>query len=433
MTPAEPRRSFWRAWADPRMRTLLVLGLASGIPFDLRGQTLQLRLAEAHVDVTSIGIFSLVGLPYLLKALWAPLLDRFAPPGLARFGRRRGWQIVALVCLAAGLGLMALASPEESLGLLGFAALLVAFFSASYDIVVDAYRTDVLTAEERGFGAGLASSGYRLGMLLGGLATPWLAAFFGWQAAYVVMGLCLLPAIAMAAFAPKEPLEATPRTLGEAVVKPFGALMQQRGMLAFMALILLYRLGDAFGSNLYSTFLYDGLHFASTEIATARKVVGSLSTVLGFVLGGMFIVRYGLWRALAVFGILQAVTNLVFVYQASQGRDFPLLFASLGAENLAGGLGQAAFVTFITSLCDRRYSAFQYALLSSIAMIGTITIGPLAGVVAKDLGWESYFLISFFVAFPGLGLLVRLRRGIGEVARRGQTSDASAATGDAAA
>ncbi|MFO0747991.1 MAG: MFS transporter [Myxococcota bacterium] len=394
------------------MRTLIVLGLASGIPFDLRGQTLQLRLSEAKVDVTSIGIFSLVGLPYLLKALWAPFLDRYTPPGLGRFGRRRGWQIVALVCLAAGLALMAMASPQDDLVMLGLAAFLVAFFSASYDIVVDAYRTDVLDARERSFGAGLASAAYRMGMLLGGLATPWIAAFLDWNLAYLLMGAFMLPAIFIATLAPKEPVLTPPRTLKDAVVTPLRELMKQRWMLGFMALVFLYKLGDAFGSNLFSTFLYDGLHFKSTEIATARKVIGSLATVLGMVAGGYTIARYGLWKALMAFGILQALTNFVFVWQATQGKDFTLLFVGLGAENLAGGLGAAAFVTFITALCDRRYSAFQYALLSSIAMIGTITIGPIAGITAKELGWETYFLISVVVSVPGLVALLWLRRPI---------------------
>ncbi|MCC6624481.1 MAG: MFS transporter [Deltaproteobacteria bacterium] len=410
----------WRTLLDPRMRVLLLLGLASGIPFDLRGQTLQLRLSEANVDTAAIGTFSLVGLPYILKFLWAPFLDRFAPPGLRRLGRRRGWQAVLLVGLFGALALMAHASPVDDLVLLGIAGLVVAFFSATFDVVVDAYRTDVLDARERSFGAGLASGAYRGGMLLGGLATPWIAAFTDWTVAYLAMGACMLPAALASLVAPAEPPDLRPpATLVDAIEKPFRALLTHQAILGLIGLVFLYKLGDAFGSNLYSAFLYKGVGFTSTEIATTRKIVGAASTIVGMILGGLVIVRYGMWRALVAFGVLQAATNLIFVVQAGAGRDFTLLFVSLGAENLAGGLGSAAFVTFITALCDRRYSAFQYALLSAIAMVGTILIGPIAGRVADDIGWAGYFVISAVVALPGLALAVALRRPLERLDRPG--------------
>jgi len=410
----------WRTLLDPRMRILLVLGLASGIPFDLRGQTLQLRLSEADVDTAAIGTFSLVGLPYILKFLWAPFLDRFAPPGLRRLGRRRGWQVVLLVGLFGALALMAHASPVDDLVLLGIAGLVVAFFSATYDVVVDAYRTDVLEPRERSFGAGLASGAYRGGMLLGGLVTPWIAAWSDWTVAYLAMGAFMLPAALASVFAPTEPPHLRPpATLADAVVKPFGALLAHKAVAGLIALVFLYKLGDAFGSSLYSTFLYKGVGFTSIEIATTRKIVGSVATIAGMIVGGLVIVRYGMWRALVVFGVLQAATNLLFVVQAGAGRDFTLLFVSLGAENLAGGLGTAAFITFITALCDRRYSAFQYALLSAIAMVGTILIGPVAGRIAADIGWASCFAISAVVALPGLALALGLRRPIEALDRPG--------------
>jgi len=405
-----------RALSWPALGALLVLGVASGLPFDLNSGTLQSWLADAapKLDLKDIGAYSLVGLPYLLKPLWSPLLDRFEPPLIGHLGRRRGWIVVAQLGCALTLFGMALTSPASAPLTIGVLALALAFFSASQDIVVDAWRTDVLPAQSRGLGAALASWGYRLGMLVAGFATPILAvsAGIGWQAAYAVMGGIMLVAPIATLIAPREPTDiAPPKTLAEAVTLPFADLLVRPGRAAtmtavFLGLVIFYKLGDAFGSSLFTAFLQRGLGFQPDEVAAFRKTIGVIAVLGGMILGGLLMVRMRLGTALLVFGILQALTNLVFVGLATTHRDFGYLAIAIVGENVATGLGSVAFVTFLTALCDRRYSATQYALLASLASVGRVLVGLVAGPTAEALDWSGYFLVSTAAAIPGLVLVL---------------------------
>ena len=395
---------------------LLLLGVASGLPFDLNSATLQSWLADAapSLDLKDLGFFSLVGLPYVLKPLWSPLLDRFEPPLLGHLGRRRGWILIAQLGCAGTLLGMSLTPPESEPIAIGVLALLLAFFSASQDIVVDAWRTDVLPAASRGLGAALASWGYRLGMLLAGFLTPILAvrAGVGWEAAYAIMAAVMAVGPIATLLAPREPADVVPpRTLREAVVAPLVDLLAHpsrklRTTLMFIGLVLTYKLGDAFGSSLFTAFLQRGLHFQPDEVAAFRKTIGVAAVLGGMILGGMLMVRLRLGTALLVFGILQAATNLVFVGLAETERDFGFLAVAIIAENVATGLGAVAFVAFLTALCDRRFSATQYALLSALATLGRVIIGPVAGPTAEALGWGGYYLVSTAAALPGLALVI---------------------------
>lgn len=400
----------------PALGALLVLGVASGLPFDLNSATLQSWLADAapKLDLKDIGLFSLVGLPYVLKPLWSPLLDRFEPPLIGHLGRRRGWILIAQVGCALTIFGMALTPPESAPVAIGVLALTLAFFSASQDIVVDAWRTDVLPAASRGLGAALASWGYRLGMLLAGFLTPILAvrAGLGWEAAYACMGVIMLIGPVATLVAPREPTDiAPPKTLAEAVYLPFKDLIERPGRtrrttLVFLGLVVTYKLGDAFGSSLFTVFLQRGLGFAPDEVAAFRKTIGVAAVLGGMIIGGLLMVRMRLGTALLVFGILQALTNLVFVGLATTHRDFGFLAVAIVGENVATGLGAVAFVTFLTALCDRRFSATQYALLAALATLGRVIVGPIAGPTAESLGWSGYFLISTAAAIPGLILVV---------------------------
>jgi len=406
----------FRQMSWPALGALLMLGVASGLPFDLNSATLQSWLADAapNLDLKDIGVFSLAALPYFLKPLWSPLLDRFTPPFLGHLGRRRGWIVVAQLGCALSLFCMALAPPAEAPAAIGALAFMLAFFSASQDIVVDAWRTDVLPAQARGLGAALASWGYRLGMLLAGFVTPILAVSvgIGWEAAYACMGGVMLIAPIATLIAPREPTDiVAPKTLWEAVALPFANLFERRQRtvtttLVFLALVLTYKLGDAFGSSLFTTFLQRGLGFQPDEVAAFRKTIGVAAVLGGMILGGFLMVRMRLGTALLVFGILQAATNLVFVGLAATHRDFGYLAVAIIGENVATGLGSVAFVTFLTSLCDRRFSATQYALLAALASLGRIIVGPIAGPTAEALDWSGYFLVSTAAAIPGLILVL---------------------------
>lgn len=403
----------------PTLVALTMLGVVSGLPFDLGNATLQSWLADAApgLSIADIGAYSLAGLPYVFKPLWAPLLDRYTPPWpLRHLGRRRGWMALAQVLCALALVGMALTDVQASPTTLGAWALMLAFFSASQDIVVDAWRSDVLPAPVRGLGAAVASWGYRLGMMLAGMLVPFLAVRFGfgWSGAYLVMAALMLLGPIGAWLAPREPDDvAAPRTLLDAIYRPFVNLFEGRRWwwtLLLLGLAITYKLGDAFGSSLLSAFLQRGLGFMPDEVAALRKTVGVIAVFVGMFIGGALMLRLRLFTALWVFGILQAVTNLLFVGLSETHRDFGILGVAIAAENLASGLGAVAFVAFLTSLCDRRFSATQYALLSALAALPSKLLGPITGPIAETQGWAVFWLFSALVAIPGL-LLVLVSRG----------------------
>lgn len=436
-----------------RLGTILLLGIASGLPFELTSGTLQLWLADTtsalkvviaavtttvvapftpgapalaifaaagtpnrmpgSLDLTEMGFFSLLALPYALKPIWSPLLDRYVPRPLARLGRRRGWILIAQGLIAAGLTAMALVPPREAPLVLASVGLLVAFFSATQDIVVDAYRTDLLPAAERGLGATMASFGYRGGMLLAGAAAPIIAVVAGWRLAYLVMaglmGIGFLATLAGPTEA-QDPSRPPPRTMRDAVVLPFADLVRRAHAVKLLLLVLLYKLGDAFSLTLVSAFLRQGVGYGPDEIAIMRKTVGVAATLVGMAVGGFAMTRMKLRTALLVFGVMQAATNLFFMLLAMTGRNDGVFAAAMVSDSFAGGLGSVAFVAFVTALCDVRFSATQFALLSALAQLGRVLCGPVAGPTAEGLGWEGYFLVSTLVAIPGLVLVVWLRK-----------------------
>ena len=394
-----------------RSRTILLLaflGFSSGLPLALTAGTLQAWLAVEGVDIVTIGWFALVGQPYTYKFLWAPLMDRFALPFL---GRRRGWLAVTQALLLASIAFLGTLSPKDSPWLTGLAALAVAFLSASQDIVVDAYRTDVLRAEERGAGAAVSVLGYRLAMLVSGAGALVLAdQGLGWRGTYWLMAALMTVGMAATWFA-LEPAggAAAPKSLDEAVTRPLAEYFSRQGALWLLALVVLYKLGDAFAGNLTTAFLLRGPGFSATEVGAINKGFGLAATIAGALLGGAAMAKLRLYRALLLFGLLQALTNLGFMLLASAGKSYPLMVAVIGAENLCGGMGTAAYVALLMALCDRRFSATQYALLSALSAVGRVYVGPAAGYMVDAWGWTAFFFATFVIALPGVALLVRMR------------------------
>lgn len=396
------------AFTSRKILLLLLLGFASGLPLALTAGTLQAWLAADKVDIVAIGWFGLVGQPYIYKFLWAPLMDRYAPPFL---GRRRGWLLITQVALAAAIAFMGVLSPRDSAWLLGLTALAVAFLSASQDIVFDALRTDWLEREERGAGAAVSVLGYRLAMLVSGAGALILAdQALGWAGTYWLMaGLMAIGMAATWLVVEPEPAGAAPRTLDEAVIKPFQEFFARAGALWLLVLIVLYKLGDAFAGNLTTTFLLTGPGFSLTEVGAINKGFGLAATIVGALAGGALMAKMRLYNALFLFGILQAVTNLGFMLLAAAGKNYALMVTVIGLENLCGGMGTAAYVALLMALCDRRFSATQYALLSALSAVGRVYVGPAAGYLVKGLGWEIFFLFTFVIALPGIVLLWWLR------------------------
>ncbi len=387
---------------------LLLLGFSSGLPLALTGATLQAWLTVEGVRLQDIGWFALVGQPYVYKFLWAPLMDRYPLPFL---GRRRGWLVATQLALLVAIAWMGTVSPKESPWLLAALALSVAFLSASQDIVFDAYRADVLEAPERGAGAAVSVLGYRIAMLVsGGLALILVDGWLSWAQAYwLLAALMLVGAAATWSALEPEVQGNAPATLAEAVREPLAEFFSRGGAVALLVLIVLYKLGDAFAGVLTTAFLLRGAGFSLTDVGWANKWLGVGATILGLLAGGALMARLRLYKSLFLFGVLQALTNLGFMALALVGKSYPLMIAVVAAENLCGGMGTAAFVALLMALCDRRFSATQYALLSALAALGRVYVGPAAGATVEAMGWAGFFFASFLFALPGVALLWWMR------------------------
>jgi len=526
-TPA-PRTLAQQAAALHRLLVVTLLGFASGLPLALTGQAMQAWLTLDGIDLATIGFLSLVGLPYTFKFLWAPLMDRFELPWL---GRRRGWLVLTQLALAGVLMALAATPPQGAIQAFALLAVGVAFMSASQDVVIDAYRTELLPRAERGLGASLAVMGYRLAMILsGGIALIWtdpaqaVAAGGGgwtWPEVYRFMALLMVGAAVLSAtLLPRLPglpdlpeatgpggppgsarqelfgfaavlaavatgylltdrfggaiaqLLAAPllegSTLAPALQKRWVDLLtlmlgigftlplaawaarrarfqtllgglrnyfSQSGAAAFLLFIVLYKLGDAFAGSLMTPFLLKSMAYSSAEVGVVNKVLGLWMTIGGALLGGALMVKIGLWRALMFYGVLQLLSNVGFWWLAVSGKGalpgalipaFDWGFVKLATatpvdggllmviafENISGGMGTAAFVAFLMSLCNQRFTATQFALLSAFASVGRVWVGPLAGVLAESIGWPTFFLLSTVLAAPALVMLWWLRASV---------------------
>ena len=413
-----------RAYLTRRLGIMLPLGFASGLPLALTGGTLQAWLTEAGLDLTTIGLFAYVGLPYTVKFLWAPVMDRIVPPWL---GRRRGWMIVTQSCLALALAVMALIGPAEGAQVFAALALAVAFLSASQDIVFDAYRTDVLKPEERGLGAATWVMGYRIAMIASGSLALILASRLNWTAAYLCMAALMAVGVVTILMSPEpEDAQVAPKSMAEAVWGPLSEFLSRPMAVALLGLIVLYKLGDAFAGALTTSFLLRGMQFSSEEIGVVRAF-GMGATILGAFIGGGLMPRLGLFRSLFVFGVLQALSNLSFMWLAWTGKSYAVMAFAVGVENLTGGMGTAAFVALVMSLCNHRYTATQFALLSSVEALGRVFLGWPAAKLVGAAGWGPFFFVTFLAALPGLWLLWVLRKPVA------QHADLNAGRGEAEA
>jgi len=398
--------SFTQILANRRIAIMLPLGFASGLPLALTGGTLQAWLTVAGLDLKTIGIFTLVGLPYTLKFLWAPLMDRLVPPWL---GRRRGWMLMMQISVSLGLVAMAVTGPGRQPEILGVLALVVAFLSASLDIVFDAYRTDLLLRPERGFGAAVWVNGYRFALLFASAGALLLADHIGWQNTYLLLAALMAVGVVTILVSP-EPAEPSvpPASLAEAVGGPLKELFTRPGVAGLLALVVLYKIGDAVAASLQTAFLIGGMGFSVSEVGYV-KGLGLGATLIGALAGGVAMTKLGLVRSLLVFGLLQAFSNLGFMWLAWMGKSYPALTTSILIENVTGGMGTAAFVALIMSLCDHRYTATQFALLSSLEALGRVFSGRPSADLVEMVGWAQFSFCSFLVALPGIWLVWALR------------------------
>lgn len=391
------------------MLAIMVLGAASGFPNQVTESALQAWLKDGGASNTTIGILTYVAIPYLLKFLWAPLLDRYP---LELLGRRRGWILVFQFGVAAAVALMALQDVTASLVPIAIIAVAIVFLSASQDIVIDAYRTDVSLPHERGLAAAATNLGYRASSWLAFAFALVIADAFGWRAAFLALAAIMAAFTIATVFAPEPHYEeAPPTTLRESVTVPLRELLGTPGAVALIALVMLFKIGDAFALKLFTPFMMD-IGFTKTEIGLVAKFVMVTSTIVGAVLGGLWMVRLGLLRSMLFFGLLQAVSNLAYFLLAVVGKDYPLMVAGVALDNLASGMGNVASVALIMALCHARFSAFQYALLSSFALLPRYSLGGPAGWLADAAGWDTYYVVSFLMGLPGIALVWLMRERI---------------------
>ena len=412
-----------KVYREPRLVAVLLMGFSSGLPLALTFATLSFRLAEKGVSRTEIGLFALVGVPYSVKFLWSPLIDRLPIPLFsARLGRRRGWALAIQPLLAAAILALGLTDPRAAPGLTALAALAVAFLSASQDIVIDAYRIELLRPEEQGAGAAATQWGYRFGMLAASAGALYAANFGGWRFAYGLMAALMGVGMMTVWLTPEpggvRPPEALPGDtalariaawLERAVLAPFRDMLTRRGALAILVFVILYKFGDALAGTM-SNPLYVSLGFTKVEVASIGKIYGFGASLAGLALGGVIVLRLGIMRALLVCGVLQMLSNLMYALQAWIGHNVAVLALTIGIENLTGGMGSAAFVAYLSGLCNIAFTATQYALLSSLAAVGRTTLSASGGALADMLGWGPFFVLSTLTCLPGLGLLMWIMR-----------------------
>lgn len=400
---------YLRIFQQPKSAILLMLGFASGLPLALTSGTLQAWMTVENIDLKTIGFFSLVGQAYVFKFLWSPAMDRFTPPLL---GRRRGWLLITQVLLLIAIAAMGFLEPSTQLRWMAALAVIIAFCSASQDIVFDAWKTDVLPPEERGTGAAISVLGYRLAMLVSGGLALWLAdRWLGWQATYWLMAALLIPCIIATWLAP-EPSDAipVPKTLQQAVVAPLRDFFGRNNAWLILLLIVLYKLGDAFAMSLTTTFLIRGVGFNAGEVGMVNKSLGLFATIVGALYGGVLMQRLTLFRALLIFGILQGVSNAGYWLLSITDKHMVTMASAVFFENLCGGMGTTAFVALLMTLCNKSFSATQFALLSALSAVGRVYVGPVAGWFVEAHGWANFYLFSVFAAVPGIVLLLVCRK-----------------------
>ncbi len=415
--------SGWRdalaVYADRRQFVILLMGFSSGLPLLLGFSTLSYWMAKEGVTLTAIGGLLAVSTPYSLKFLWAPVIDHARLPYLTkRFGRRRGWMLAIQVLLAVSVLLLGAGDPRGNIAWIAAMAVVMAFLSASQDIVVDAYRIDILREREQGAGAAMTQTGYRFGLLASGAGAIALSDFLSWFWIYAIMAALIGVGFVGAVIAPEPETAGSDSpdrrrslgaTLRETIVEPLSEFLSRPGAGWILVFVLFYKYGDAVAGAMANPF-YHQIGFSGVEIASITKLFGVVATLAGIAAGGVIVAKFGMVRALFAGGVLQAVTNLLFAWLAQSGPDLTLLAVAVGADSFTGGLGSTAFVAYLSGLCHASFTATQYALLTSLMAFGRTLLATGAGALAESLGWPGFFIATTALAIPGLLLLQWLRR-----------------------
>ena len=394
------------ALLNRRMLICIFTGFSSGLPLYILINLIPAWLRTEHVDLKAIGLFALIQLPFTWKFLWSPLLDRYAIPFL---GRRRGWMLITQLLLLVSIPLFGTLNPQLNLWTIAYLATAVAFFSATQDIVLDAYRRELLPDPELGLGNSIFVQAYRISSLVPGALSLILADHLPWQSVFVITALFMIPGLATTLLVSEPALaHPAPRTLADAIVLPFREFITRHGVreaLLILAFIFLYKLGDSMATALATPFYLD-IGFTKSEIGLIAKNAGLWPSVVGGLLGGLWMVKIGINRALWVFGLVQLVSILGFAWLAYVHQpDRVLLALVISVEALGVGLGTAAFVAFIARTTDPRYTATQFALFTSLAVVPRSVVNASTGWMVEAMGWFDFYLLCTALALPGMALL----------------------------
>lgn len=392
---------------NSRILAVTLLGFSSGLPFALSGSTLQAWFTQAGIHLMTIGMLSLVGVPYIFKFLWSPILDRFVPP---LWGRRRGWIGITQLGLCIALFALANLTPTTQAHWMGVLAFVIAFLSASQDIAIDAYRTDTFLPSERGMGSALFIFASRVAIIISSGLALIFADHIGWRYTYELMAMLMACSILVTYYAPEisEDIQ-PPKSFLAAIIEPLKDLYSRKAIFSILLFILIYKIGDALALSLMSTFLLRWLGFTLTDVGVAYKVMGFAASIIGAFVGGSLITRIGLYRGLLYFGLAQAFSNLLFMLLAIVGKNYGLMLVTMFIENFCSGMSATALLVFITALCHKQYSATQFACLSALFAVARVFLGPVAAFMVKQIGWVNFFGWSFLICFPAIFLLFTMR------------------------
>ena len=399
--------SVWQTLANKRMLICIFTGFSSGLPLYILISLLPAWLRSEGVNLKAIGLFALISLPFTWKFLWAPFFDRYIPP----LGRRRGWLLISQILLLLSIPLFGAFNPTLDIWTIAYLASVVAFFSASQDIVLDAYRREILLDTELGLGNVVHVNAYKIAGLIPGSLSLILADFLPWHSVFIITALFMLPGIAMTIFVKEPALKAgAPKTLRAAVTEPFHEFISRHGWqsaLLVLAFIFFYKLGDSMATALATPFYLD-MGFSKTEIGLIAKNAGLWPSVIGGLLGGVWMVKLGINRALWVFGAVQMLAILGFAWLAVAGHNLFVLGTVIGIEAFGVGLGTAAFVAYIAHTTHPLYTATQFALFTSLAAVPRTFANAATGYLVEGLGWKNFFIFCFIAAVPGMLLLFKV-------------------------
>ena len=398
------------------MIAMFFMGLACGFPFALTASTLKAWLGDYNISMREVGAFAFVAIPYSLKFLWSPIIDGIHLPFLSKkMGHRRSWLLVIQIALIISIFLLSQSHPEKSLFYCAVIATIVSFFSASQDIVVDAYRIERLKPEDQSMGVTFYIYGYRIGLYIAGAVLLIVADYINWEYAYyagaVIMMLSIIVTLFVADAAHHnkyDEVSGYKEHLYKVVVEPFANFMETKGWYYFIFFVVLFKLGDALAGNLTIPFLIK-IGFSKTNIAIIVKTYGLPATLLGAFLGGLIVHRYGLIKSLLFAGVIQMLSNIMFIVQDHFGNNEMILIATITIENVSGSIGDVVFIGYISKLCNFRFAATQYALLSAIATTGRNIISGSSGFVVDHYGWTTFFIVSIVMAIPGLLLIFKIK------------------------